>query len=186
MAGDDVDGAAATTGQQAKGAGQTLFDDRLFIAAERLIELYRSRGLMLTTAESCTGGLVAALLTEIAGSSAVVERGFVTYSNAAKEELLGVPTALLAAYGAVSAEVAGAMAQGALGHSRADIAVAITGIAGPGGATPDKPVGLVHFATAGRSGGVLTCKRHFGAAGRAFIRRAALIVALELLSERAG
>ena len=100
--------------------------------ADRLIALYRRRNLMLTTAESCTGGLVAALLTEIAGSSAVVERGFVTYSNAAKEELLGVAPALLAAHGAVSAPVACAMAQGALEHSRTNVAVAITGIAGPG------------------------------------------------------
>jgi nicotinamide-nucleotide amidase len=164
----------------------TLFDDELFILADRLIALYRSRGLMLATAESCTGGLVAALLTEIAGSSAVVERGFVTYSNAAKEELLGVAPALLATHGAVSPQIAGAMAQGALDHSRADFAVAITGIAGPGGGTPEKPVGLVHFATAGRTGGVRTCERRFGAAGRAAVRRASLVLALELLRDRAG
>jgi nicotinamide-nucleotide amidase len=166
--------------------GPSLFDDELFLRAGRLIALYRSRGLMLATAESCTGGLVAALLTEIAGSSTVVERGFVTYSNAAKEQLLGVAPALLAAHGAVSPEVAGAMAQGALAHSRADVAVAITGIAGPGGGTSEKPVGLVHFATAGKKGGVIAREQRFGDLGRAAVRRASLVVALELLAERAG
>ena len=166
--------------------GPSLFDDELFIRANRLIALYRSRGLMLATAESCTGGLVAGLLTEIAGSSTVVERGFVTYSNAAKEQLLGVAPALLAAHGAVSPEVARAMAQGALAHSQADVAVAITGIAGPGGGTAEKPVGLVHFATAGKTGGVIEREQRFGDLGRAAVRRASLVVALELLAERAG
>lgn len=179
-------GAADTAGQSAGFAGRSLFDDELFTRAEQLIALYRSRGLMLATAESCTGGLVAALLTEIAGSSSVVERGFVTYSNAAKEQLLGVAPALLAAHGAVSAEVACAMAQGALGHSQADVAVAITGIAGPGGGTAEKPVGLVHFATAGKAGGVIACERRFGALGRPAVRRASLLVAIELLRQRAG
>jgi nicotinamide-nucleotide amidase len=186
MAEDELDRGLSRPHGEAKAADRSLFDDELFIRADRLIALYRSRGLMLATAESCTGGLVAALLTEIAGSSDVVERGFVTYSNAAKEELLGVAPALLAAHGAVSAAVACAMAQGALDHSRADIAVAITGIAGPGGGTPEKPVGLVHFATAGRTGGVIGRERRFGAAGRAAIRRASLVMALELLRERAG
>jgi nicotinamide-nucleotide amidase len=167
-------------------ASHSLFDDELFARADHLIALYRSRGLMLATAESCTGGLVAALLTEIAGSSAVVERGFVTYSNAAKEDLLGVAPALLAAHGAVSAPVAAAMAQGALDHSRADIAVAITGIAGPGGGTADKPVGLVYFATARKNNGVIGREHRFGSIGRAAVRRASLVVALELLQERAG
>ncbi len=110
----------------------------------------RARGWMLATAESCTGGLIAAACTELAGSSDWFERGFVSYSNAAKTELLGVPEALIAAHGAVSAEVACAMAEGALAHSRADLAVAVTGIAGPGGATPGKPVGTVWLALARR------------------------------------
>ena len=107
-------------------------------------------GLKLATAESCTGGLIAAILTEVPGSSDVFERGFVTYSNEAKTELLGVPAELIEKHGAVSEEVARAMASGALGHSRADIAVAVTGVAGPGGGTTAKPVGLVHLAAARR------------------------------------
>ena len=186
MADNQADHGSAPPHRTAETAGGSLFDDELFTRADRLIALYCSRGLRLATAESCTGGLVAALLTEIAGSSAVVERGFVTYSNAAKEELLGVAPALLAAHGAVSAEVAGAMARGALAHSQADVAVAITGIAGPGGGTPEKPVGLVHFATAGKTGGVLAREQRFGGLGRAGIRRAAVVVALDLLRERAG
>ena len=114
-------------------------------AAALDLRLAARRGLMLATAESCTGGLVAALITEIPGSSDVFDRGFVTYSNAAKAESLDVAPALLNPFGAVSAEVAGAMATGALAHSRADVAVSITGIAGPGGGSPEKPVGLVHF-----------------------------------------
>lgn len=119
------------------------------LAAE-VLRVAGQRGERLATAESCTGGLVAAALTAIAGSSSVVERGFVTYSNEAKTEMLGVPPALIATHGAVSREVALAMAEGALRHSRADAAVAITGIAGPGGGSEDKPVGLVHFALARR------------------------------------
>src|SRR6185312_12927366 len=115
-------------------------------AAKGLLALCLARGLKIATAESCTGGLVAGALTEIPGSSAVVERGFVTYSNEAKHEMLGVPNATLRKFGAVSRQTAQAMARGALKNSDADIAVSITGIAGPGGATPGKPVGLVHFA----------------------------------------
>ena len=110
----------------------------------------RSHGLRLTAAESCTGGLIAAACTSVAGASDWFERGFVTYSNAAKTEMLGVPAALIAQHGAVSAEVARAMAEGALAHSPADLAVAVTGIAGPGGATPGKPVGTVWLALARR------------------------------------
>ena len=118
-----------------------------------LAQALRAAGLTLATAESCTGGLIAAACTAVAGSSDWFERGFVTYSNQAKAEMLGVPAALIAAHGAVSAEVAQAMAEGALAHSRADLAVAVTGIAGPGGATPGKPVGTVWLALAGRGGG---------------------------------
>jgi len=124
------------------------FDARCEAAVLKLGEALRARGAMLATAESCTGGLIAAVCTSVAGSSDWFERGFVTYSNAAKTEMLGVDAALIAAHGAVSAEVACAMARGALAHSRATCAVAVTGIAGPGGATPGKPVGTVWFALA--------------------------------------
>src|SRR6202035_4780856 len=127
--------------------------------ARRVLDLCRKRGLRIATAESCTGGLVAGALTEIAGSSDVVDRGFVTYSNAAKEAMLGVPAATLERYGAVSAETAAAMAAGALKNSLADVTVAITGIAGPGGGSKQKPVGLVHFAAARRGGRCLAPER---------------------------
>ncbi|MEQ8252788.1 CinA family protein [Oceanibaculum nanhaiense] len=125
-----------------------MLPDDLKTQAAALLERCKAAGLMLATAESCTGGLIAGTLTEIAGSSAVVDRGFVTYSNEAKAEMLGVDPALIAAKGAVSEAVARAMAEGALARSRADIAVAVTGVAGPGGGTATKPVGLVHFAVA--------------------------------------
>ena len=123
--------------------------------AASLLERYRKAGWMIVTAESCTGGLVAGLLTEIPGSSSVVERGFVTYSNEAKNECIGVPMSLIVAHGAVGPQVAAAMAEGALRHSRADISVAITGVAGPGGGSPEKPVGLVQFATARKGGATI-------------------------------
>lgn len=152
--------------------------------AAALLKAYEARGLKIVTAESCTGGLVAALLTEIAGSSAVVERGFVTYSNEAKTELIGVPAALIAAHGAVSEPVARAMAEGALAHSRADVAVAITGIAGPSGGSAAKPVGLVHFGLAQRGAPTMHLERRYGDLGRQAVRRAAVEEALGLL-ERA-
>ena len=151
--------------------------------AAALLKAYEQRGLKIATAESCTGGLVAALLTEIAGSSAVMERGFVTYSNEAKTELIGVPTSLIAAHGAVSEPVARAMAEGALQHSRADVTVAITGIAGPGGATATKPVGLVHFGLARRGAAVLHLERRYGDLGRETVRRRAVEDALGLLEQ---
>lgn len=127
-----------------------MFDTQLLHDAAELLELCRRAKLMIATAESCTGGLIAGCLTEIAGSSDVVERGFVTYSNDAKHEMLGVPKMALNIHGAVSKEVAVAMAEGALKNSMADLTIAVTGVAGPGGGTKDKPVGLVHFASAGR------------------------------------
>jgi nicotinamide-nucleotide amidase len=151
--------------------------------AAALLQTYGQRGLKIATAESCTGGLVAALLTEIAGSSAVVERGFVTYSNEAKTELIGVSASLIAAHGAVSEPVARAMAEGALAHSRADVTVAITGIAGPGGATDTKPVGLVHFGLARRGAAVLHLERRYGDLGRETVRRRAVEDALGLLEQ---
>jgi nicotinamide-nucleotide amidase len=135
-----------------------------------LFELLSVHGLKLVTAESCTGGMVAAAITDIAGSSAVFDRGFVTYSNAAKIEMLSVPFDLIMQFGAVSENVAVAMAQGALLHSAADISVAVTGIAGPGGASAQKPVGLVHFAVATRDTVIATVKQ-FGDLSRAKIRQ---------------
>jgi nicotinamide-nucleotide amidase len=135
---------------------------------------------MVATAESCTGGLVAAALTEIAGSSDVVDRGFITYSNEAKMELLGVPADVLAAHGAVSEPTARAMAAGALARSKAGVAVAITGIAGPGGGSPEKPVGMVVFARA-TPDGVTVETRQFGEISRAEVRQKAALVALGLL-----
>jgi nicotinamide-nucleotide amidase len=150
------------------------------LAAEVIAEGTR-RKLKIAAAESCTGGLVAAALTEVAGSSAVVERAFVTYSNDAKSEMLGVPVAVLAAHGAVSREVAIAMAEGALAHSSADVAVAVTGVAGPTGGSAAKPVGLVHFATARRGQPTRHVERRFKDDGRAAIRLAAAREALSLL-----
>ena len=156
-----------------------MFDDAIRTRATTLLDRYRAAGLKLATAESCTGGLIAACLTEIAGSSDVLERGFVTYSNEAKAELLGVPAALIADKGAVSAEVAEAMAQGALARSRADAAVSVTGVAGPGGGTAAKPVGLVYLGACRRGGRPRHVRRVF-AGDRAAVRRAALEEALEL------
>ena len=153
--------------------------------AEAIVTLYQARGLMIATAESCTGGLVAALLTAVPGSSAVLERGFVTYSNQAKMESLDVPEALLAAHGAVSGAVARAMAIGTLAHSRADVAVSVTGIAGPGGGSNDKPVGLVHFACARRGGDAISTERRFGNLGRAAIRAASVDVIFAMLRDAA-
>ncbi len=147
-------------------------------AAKSVLQRARSRGLKIATAESCTGGLVAAALTEIAGSSDVFDRGFVTYSNDAKYVLLSVPNALLKRHGAVSAETATAMAQGALRYSLADIAVAITGIAGPGGGSKDKPVGLVHFAAASRNGNRIARVKRYGKIGRSRVRERSVAEAL--------
>ncbi len=158
-----------------------MIDDDVLAQADALLAACRAAGLMLATAESCTGGLIAASLTAIAGSSDVVDRGFVTYSNAAKTEMLGVPAELIARVGAVSEEVALAMAEGALTRSRADIAVSVTGVAGPGGGSADKPVGLVWFGLARR--GAPTHARHEVFPGdRAAVRLATVRVALTLLA----
>jgi nicotinamide-nucleotide amidase len=159
-----------------------VIDSALREKAAQVLELCRARGLKVATAESCTGGLVAGALTEIAGSSDVVDRGFVTYSNDAKEAMLGVPPATLARHGAVSAETAAAMAVGALEKSSADIVVAITGIAGPGGGTQQKPVGLVHFAAASRDGRNLARERRYGDVGRQSVREQSVAEALDLLA----
>ena len=162
-----------------------MFDHEMREAAEHVLFTCRKRGFKVATAESCTGGLIAAALTAIAGSSDVVDRGFVTYSNEAKAELLGVPMALIEAHGAVSEPVARAMAAGALAHSRADVAVSITGVAGPGGGSAAKPVGLVHFAAA-RRGGTVLHRREVFPGDRAAVRRAATAAALALALEIAS
>ena len=157
------------------------FADPIVALSTELITVCKSRGLMIATAESCTGGLIAGALTDISGSSAVVDRGFVTYTNVAKMEMLGVQAATLATYGAVSRETALQMVQGALFRSRAALAVAVTGIAGPGGGSPDKPVGLVHLAARTRSGHMLHCEMHYGERGRDAVRLATVTTALEML-----
>ena len=154
-------------------------------AATALLDLCKTKKLMVATAESCTGGLVAGALTDIAGSSAVVDRGFVTYTNAAKHQMLGVPNATIERHGAVSRETAEAMVRGALGHAHADLAVSITGIAGPGGGSADKPVGLVHFAAASRGGNLIHRERRFGDIGRGEVRRLSVLEALAMLTELA-
>ena len=156
-------------------------DEEILAAATRVLDAGRSRGLKIATAESGTGGLVVGALTDIPGSSDVVERGFVTYSNEAKVEMLGVDEATLAAHGAVSRETAAAMAVGAIRRSIADLSVAITGIAGPGGGSAEKPVGLVHFAAAARDGRNEHREERFGNIGRAEVRRRSVLVALEML-----
>ena len=161
-------------------------DTELLARAEALVAAYIKAGRRIATAESCTGGLVAGLLTAVPGSSAAVERGFVTYSNEAKAEAIGVPMDLVQKHGAVSEPVARAMAAGALAASRADVAVAITGIAGPGGGSAEKPVGLVHFGLAVRAGAVHHRERRYGDLGRARIRRAAVADAIGLLEEALG
>ncbi len=143
----------------------------------------KARGLLLATAESCTGGWVAQEVTAIAGSSEWFERGFVTYSNAAKMEMLGVTAATLAAHGAVSEQTAGEMAAGALAHSKAQLALSITGVAGPGGGSAEKPVGMVCFGWAGAGGEVLTVTRNFSG-DRDSVRRQAVICALQGVLER--
>jgi nicotinamide-nucleotide amidase len=158
-----------------------MFPDELVMTARLLLADAEERRLRFTTAESCTGGLVAALLTDIPGSSSVFERGFVTYSNRAKQEMLGVPGDLIADCGAVSEPVARAMAEGALREAHAHISVAITGVAGPGGGTPMKPVGLVHIAAARENRALIHEACRFGDIGRSGIRMAAVEVALGLL-----
>ena len=160
-----------------------IFSSDLRAKAFTLLAEARAKGLKIATAESCTGGLIAGLLTEIAGSSDVFERGFVTYSNDAKHDMLGVRKALIDKHGAVSEQVARAMAQGALKHSQASLAIAVTGIAGPGGGTQAKPVGLVHIAAARQDCAVTHRVFEFGDIGRTDIRLASVEAALEILEQ---
>lgn len=160
-----------------------MIDTAVLTAAEHLLTSCRAAGLRVVTAESCTGGLIAATLTALAGSSEVLDRSFVTYSNAAKTEMLGVPPALIGRLGAVSSEVANAMALGALARSAADLAVSVTGIAGPGGGSAEKPVGLVWFGVAIR-GARASCMMQVFAGDRTAVRRQTVYKALELLAAR--
>jgi nicotinamide-nucleotide amidase len=159
------------------------FSDDILFLAQTIVSEFAAKGLMVATAESCTGGLIAGALTDISGSSAVVDRGFVTYTNTAKMEMLGVQEGTLAAFGAVSRETALQMVHGALYRSKADMAVAVTGIAGPGGGSVDKPVGLVHLAAKSRSGKLIDREMHFGDIGRDKVRSATVQTALEMLLE---
>ncbi|WP_375203833.1 CinA family protein [Hyphococcus sp.] len=159
---------------------------RIWSLAQAIIDKAGAEGMMVAAAESCTGGMIAAALTDVPGSSAVVERGFVTYTNEAKTEMLGVPASVIAANGAVSAPVARAMAKGALKNSRADIAVSVTGIAGPSGGTERKPVGLVWFGLADKNGVTRVERRVFAEGGRDFVRTKATETALHLMLTALG
>jgi nicotinamide-nucleotide amidase len=162
----------------------SMFPLEITMLAQLVLDECRERRVRIVTAESCTGGLVAGALTEIAGSSDVVDRGFVTYSNRAKSSVLRVPGDLIADMGAVSEPVARMMAEGALAASDAHISVAITGVAGPGGGTALKPIGLVHFATARANGPILHNRELFGDLGRERVRMESVRVALEMIRER--
>jgi len=160
-----------------------MFPERIERLAKAVVEAATIRDLMTATAESCTGGLVAGALTAVPGSSAALDRGFVTYSNAAKIEMLGVDAGTLALHGAVSEPTARAMAEGAIARSRASVAVSVTGVAGPGGGSAEKPVGLVHFAATGPAGTIWREER-FGDIGREAVRLASVEIALTLLLDR--
>jgi nicotinamide-nucleotide amidase len=162
-----------------------MFSSDLLEEATALLALLRAKGLKVATAESCTGGLIAGLLTEIPGSSDVVDRGFVTYSNEAKAQMLGIDPELIGKYGAVSEQVARAMATGALAHSDAGITVAVTGVAGPGGGSAEKPVGLVHFGACRRGGGVIHYEARYGDVSRTAIRIASVRQALAMIKSLA-
>lgn len=162
-----------------------MIDETVLMQAEAVLAAFRAKGAMIATAESCTGGLIAAALTAIAGSSDVVDRGFVTYSNAAKTDLVGVDPALIAAHGAVSEPVARAMAEGALARSRAAVAVSVTGVAGPGGGSAEKPVGLVWFGCARRDRPTVAWHTVF-AGDRTAVREATVRRALGMLVEGLG
>lgn len=161
-----------------------MFDPEILTLAESVLATCRARGWRVVTAESCTGGLVAAALTAVAGSSDVIERGFVAYSNKSKMELLGVPQEIIAEHGAISADSAAVMATGAVARAGVDLAVSITGLAGPAGGTAQKPVGLVYLGVATRDGSARVERRIFPG-DRTAIRRAAVVEALELLRAEA-
>lgn len=164
----------------------TVFPPEIEALASRIVSEFTQRNLKVATAESCTGGLIAGALTEISGSSAVVDRGFVTYSNRAKVEMLGVDEKVLDTFGAVSRETALQMVAGALRRSGADMAVAVTGVAGPTGGSAEKPVGLVHIAAKRRNGRLIHREMRYGDIGRSGIRLATVTTALEMLLALGG
>ncbi len=164
----------------------TMFPSDLIAAASAVIDTLRRKRLMLATAESCTGGLIAGLITSVSGSSDVLDCGFVTYSDTAKMRMIGVPAALISNHGAVSEEVARAMAEGAIAHSAAEVAVAVTGVAGPGGGTATKPVGLVHCAAARKGHTTLHRELRLGDIGREAVRLETVRAAVAMAYEIAG
>ena len=162
-----------------------MLDDDIVEAAKQLLAICKRKNLLVATAESCTAGLVAGTLTEIPGVSSILDRGYVTYSNEAKHEMLGVSRDILKQHGAVSQQTAEAMARGVLGHSEVHLAVSVTGIAGPDGGSAEKPVGLVHFACATRSGKLTHVEKRYGDVGRAKVRKQSVLQAFKMLHELA-
>ena len=162
-----------------------MLDDDIVAAGKKLLDICRRKELIIATAESCTGGLVAGTLTEIPGVSSMLDRGFITYSNEAKQEMLGVSAQTLEKYGAVSSQTAEEMARGALARAPVDLAVSVTGIAGPDSDDTKKPVGLVHFAAASRSGQFVHIEKKFGNPGRSEIRKRSVLQAFVMLHELA-
>ena len=162
-----------------------MLDDDIVEAAKNLLAICKRKNLQVATAESCTAGLIAGTLTEIPGVSSILDRGYVTYSNDAKHEMLGVPRDTLEKHGAVSPHTAEAMVRGVLGHSRVHLAVSVTGIAGPDGGSPEKPVGLVFFACASRGGKIITNEQRYGNIGRDKVRKRSVLQAFKMLHELA-
>jgi nicotinamide-nucleotide amidase len=162
-----------------------MLDDDIVEAAKRLLDICRRKNLTVATAESCTAGLVAGTLAEVPGISSMLDRGFITYSNQAKQDMLGVSAETLKVHGAVSCETAEEMARGAIAHAPVDLAVSVTGIAGPDGGSAEKPVGLVHFAAASRSGNLIHAEKRFGEIGRPDIRKQSVLQAFRMLHDLA-
>jgi len=162
-----------------------MLDDDIVEAARRLLDICKRKNLLVATAESCTAGLVAGTLTEVPGTSSILDRGFITYSNEAKHDMLGVSRDILDRHGAVSRETAEAMARGVLGHSRVHLAMSVTGIAGPDGGSEQKPVGLVHFAAATRSGKLVHAEKRYGNIGRSNVRKESVLQSFRMLHDLA-
>lgn len=162
-----------------------MLDDDIVEAAKRLLDICRRKNLTVATVESCTAGLVAGTLTEVPGTSSILDRGFVTYSNQAKEDMVGVSAATLKAHGAVSRQTAEEMARGAIANAPVDLAISVTGIAGPDGGSTEKPVGLVHFAAASRSGRLVHAEKRFGDIGRSDVRKQSVLQAFRMLHDLA-
>jgi len=162
-----------------------MLDDDIVEAAKRLLAICKRKNVLVATAESCTAGLVAGTLTEVPGTSSILDRGFITYSNEAKHDMLGVSRETLKNSGAVSKEAAEEMVRGVLGQSKVDLAVSVTGVAGPDGGTAEKPVGLVHFAVATRNGELIHVEKRFGDIGRAQVRKQSVLQAFRMLHDAA-